>query len=160
MCNCVNVSIADISYLKTVLPETTEPEFFKYLANLDTRDVQVYAIEEGTVVFPKVPLLRIEGPLPIVQLLETTLLNLVNYARCVLLTQSSSLPLEQTELTNRLQPTRSWTNQPSSFQGLPSQPHFIFHCSSPGAQWSGLFQLVSISEWCVESYSCPCREHG
>ena len=64
-----------------MLPETTEPAFFEYLAHLDTKDVQVYAIEEGTVVFPKVPLLRIEGPLPIVQLLETTLLNLVNYAR-------------------------------------------------------------------------------
>lgn len=44
--------------------------------------VSMWAIPEGYVVFPKVPLLRIEGPLPIVQLMETTLLNLINYARC------------------------------------------------------------------------------
>ena len=73
--------IPDIAYLRTVLPPTTEPEFFEYLRNLNTSEVTLWAIEEGTVVFPKVPLLRIEGPLPIVQLLETTLLTLVNYAR-------------------------------------------------------------------------------
>ena len=31
----------------------------------------------------RVPLLRVEGPLIVVQLLETTLLNLINYARYI-----------------------------------------------------------------------------
>jgi nicotinate phosphoribosyltransferase len=38
-------------------------------------------LEEGSVVFPRIPLLKISGPLIVVQLLETTLLCLVNYAR-------------------------------------------------------------------------------
>jgi nicotinate phosphoribosyltransferase len=67
--------------LEKILPKGVEKEFFDFLAGLTTKDVTVYAVDEGTVVFPKVPLLRIEGPLAIVQLLETTLLNLVNYAR-------------------------------------------------------------------------------
>ena len=70
----------DIEYLKHALPDTTDVDFFEYLRNLTTKDVVVYAQPEGTVAFPKVPLLRIEGPLPICQLLETTILNLINFA--------------------------------------------------------------------------------
>ena len=69
--------------MREILPSYTDPDFFTYLADLTTQTVSVYAIPEGSVVFPKVPLMRIEGPLPVVQLLETTLLNLVNYARYV-----------------------------------------------------------------------------
>ncbi|XP_026475526.1 nicotinate phosphoribosyltransferase isoform X3 [Ctenocephalides felis] len=70
----------DIEYLRNTLPIAIEPEFFSYLRDLTANDVTLYALEEGSVAFPRVPLLRIEGPLIIVQLLETTLLNLVNYA--------------------------------------------------------------------------------
>ena len=72
----------NINQLATLYPHW-EIEFFDYMRNLDTSNVKVYAIKEGTVVFPRVPLLRIEGPLGICQLLETTLLVLVNYASLV-----------------------------------------------------------------------------
>ncbi|XP_017776136.1 PREDICTED: nicotinate phosphoribosyltransferase-like [Nicrophorus vespilloides] len=73
-------SESDIEYLRQTLPDTIDDEFFDYLSKLNTNDVTLYAVEEGSVVFPRVPLMRIEGPLIIVQLLETTLLTLVNYA--------------------------------------------------------------------------------
>lgn len=73
-------SHGDIEYLRRVMPPGTEPEFFDYLSKIDMNQVSVYAIDEGTVVFPKIPLIRIEGPLILGQLLETTLLTLVNYA--------------------------------------------------------------------------------
>ncbi len=76
-------SEADIDYLQTILPPYTDQEFYQYLRTLDTSKVTLYAVDEGTVVFPKVPLIRVEGPLPVVQLLETTLLTLINYASLV-----------------------------------------------------------------------------
>ncbi|XP_065347735.1 nicotinate phosphoribosyltransferase isoform X2 [Cloeon dipterum] len=73
-------SDSDIEYLRTTLPSSIEPDFYHYLRHLTAKDVKVYAVEEGSVVFPRIPLLRVEGPLIVVQLLETTMLTLVNYA--------------------------------------------------------------------------------
>jgi len=78
----LNFLHADITYLKATLP-TADPAFFDYLSNLTVDDIKIYAIDEGSVVFPRVPLLRIEGPLIVAQLLETTFLTLVGYASLV-----------------------------------------------------------------------------
>lgn len=60
-----------------------EDAFFDYLREIDCSDVEVYSIPEGSVVFPKVPLMRVEGPVAVVQLLETPFINLINYASLV-----------------------------------------------------------------------------
>ncbi|KAB5547822.1 hypothetical protein DKX38_011228 [Salix brachista] len=73
----------EISFIREILPGSCEDGFFDYLRGLDCSEVEVYAIAEGSVVFPKVPLLRIEGPIAVAQLLETPLVNLVNFASLV-----------------------------------------------------------------------------
>ncbi|PKI50166.1 hypothetical protein CRG98_029490 [Punica granatum] len=73
----------EISFIRDTLPPSCEDGFFEYLRGIDCSDVELYAISEGSVVFPKVPLLRVEGPVAVVQLLETPFVNLVNYASLV-----------------------------------------------------------------------------
>lgn len=68
--------------MKETLP-SVDPAFFDFLADLTADDITLYAADEGSVVFPRVPLIRIDGPLIVAQLLETTLLTLVNYASLV-----------------------------------------------------------------------------
>ncbi|KAI3722594.1 hypothetical protein L2E82_33634 [Cichorium intybus] len=73
----------EIAFVRECLSPTCEDGFFDYLDGIDCSDVEVYAIAEGSVVFPKVPLMRIEGPVAVVQLLETPFVNLINFASLV-----------------------------------------------------------------------------
>ncbi|KAL0431542.1 UNVERIFIED_CONTAM: Nicotinate phosphoribosyltransferase 1 [Sesamum radiatum] len=73
----------EIAFIKTSLPSSCEAGFYDYLRGIDCSDVEIHAISEGYVVFPKIPLMRIEGPVAVVQLLETPLVNLINYASLV-----------------------------------------------------------------------------
>lgn len=57
--NSFSFSPSDIAYLRTVLPKCEE-EFFVWLGQLDCRNVRVFALEEGTLCFPRVPLIRVE----------------------------------------------------------------------------------------------------
>lgn len=72
----------DIDYLRSLKNEINEPifeeEFFEYLLNMKF-SCDVDGVPEGTVIFPYEPLLRITGPLIQCQILETALLNLVNF---------------------------------------------------------------------------------
>ncbi|SDE99170.1 nicotinate phosphoribosyltransferase [Dyadobacter soli] len=56
--------------------------FIDYLRKMELQ-CSIDAIPEGTVVFPNEPLLRIQGPILQCQLLETPLLNLINFQSLV-----------------------------------------------------------------------------
>lgn len=72
----------DIAYLSTLQNSEAQPlfkkEFLHYLKNLRF-SCDVDAIPEGTIVFPQEPLIRIKGPLLQCQLVETILLNIINF---------------------------------------------------------------------------------
>lgn len=73
---------ADLDYLEVMKnPDGTpvfEPAFLDYLAQLEFT-CTIDAVEEGTAVFPNAPLVRVSGPLIQCQLLETPLLNIINF---------------------------------------------------------------------------------
>lgn len=66
----------DIDYLKTL--ELFDDEFLNYLIKFRFKG-KIYAMDEGTIAFPYEPMMRIEGGLFESQLIETTLLNIVNH---------------------------------------------------------------------------------
>lgn len=75
---------SDVEYLKsTPSLSKCDPGFWDYLLELDCSQVELEAMKEGTLAFPRVPLIVVMGPLGIAQLLETTLLTLVNYPSLV-----------------------------------------------------------------------------
>lgn len=75
---------SDIDYLRTQRGATGKRvfgnDFLKWLrANGSFESISIQAIPEGRVVHPNVPLAVVQGPLPIAQILETSLLNHLNY---------------------------------------------------------------------------------
>ncbi len=74
----------DIDYLKT-LPSLKhlDQTFFGTLSNLDLSDIEIWGVKEGEIVFPRIPLLQIRGPVLKAQLLESAFLNAVNFATLV-----------------------------------------------------------------------------
>ena len=72
----------DIAYLASLdAPgggKLFRPEFLEYLRTFKLR-VDIDAVVEGTIVFPHEPLVRVTGPIMDCQLVETALLNCVNF---------------------------------------------------------------------------------
>ncbi|WP_134159006.1 nicotinate phosphoribosyltransferase [Alicyclobacillus sacchari] len=66
----------DLAYLRSL--DMFSEDFLGYLRGFRFRG-DVYAVPEGTVVFPNEPLLRIEGAIAEVQLIESALLTFVNH---------------------------------------------------------------------------------
>lgn len=72
----LNFNDADIKYLDSL--NLFQKDFLEYLRGFRfTGDI--YAIPEGTVVFPMEPLLRVKAPIFEAQFVETALLNIINH---------------------------------------------------------------------------------
>ncbi|MHA1341321.1 MAG: nicotinate phosphoribosyltransferase [Promethearchaeota archaeon] len=69
----------DLEYLKTY---PLSDEFIDYLEKMENK-ITVYGIEEGRVVFANEPILQVHGPLIQCQILETILLNTINFPTLV-----------------------------------------------------------------------------
>jgi nicotinate phosphoribosyltransferase len=76
----------DVAYLAGLLgsdgTSLFEPAFLEFLRRMEFA-CDVDAIPEGTVVFPQEPLVRVKGPIYQAQLIETLLLNQINFATLI-----------------------------------------------------------------------------
>ena len=72
----LNFTYDDISYLKGL--NVFDADFLDYLSGFHfTGDI--YAIPEGTVIFPKEPIVKVVAPIMEAQLVETAILNIINH---------------------------------------------------------------------------------
>lgn len=69
-------SADDMEYLESL--NTFNSEFLEYLRNFRFKG-EIYAVKEGTVVFPNEPLVRVRSTLLEAQIIEPILLNFVNF---------------------------------------------------------------------------------
>lgn len=81
-CNNFTFNEDDLSYLGNMKNSDGSPvfvsDFLEYLKEMKF-SCDIDAVEEGTVVFPHTPMIRVKGPLIQCQLLETALLNIINF---------------------------------------------------------------------------------
>lgn len=66
----------DVDYLRTT--GLFDEDFLEYLKNFHFSG-DIYAIPEGTVIFPREPLVKVIAPIMEAQLIETALLNIINH---------------------------------------------------------------------------------
>lgn len=81
----LNFSYEDVDYLRGL--GIFNEDFLHYLSGFHFSG-DIYAIEEGSVIFPKEPLLKIVAPIMEAQLVETAILNIINH-QCLIATKAS-----------------------------------------------------------------------
>ena len=74
--NNLHFSQEDIAYLRTL--NLFDDEFLAYLAEFRFTG-EIYAVPEGTIVFPGEPLVRVKAEVAQAQLIETALLTIINH---------------------------------------------------------------------------------
>lgn len=73
---CLHFTYDDITYLRRL--KIFSDEFLRYLSGFHFSG-DIYAIPEGSVVFPKEPLIKVIAPIMEAQLIETAILNIINH---------------------------------------------------------------------------------
>ena len=74
--NNLHFSDDDIDYLRSL--DLFDEDFLAYLSEFRFTG-EIYAVPEGTVVFPMEPLIRVKAKLAEAQLIETAMLNIINH---------------------------------------------------------------------------------
>lgn len=72
----LNFTYDDVAYLRSL--KIFSDDFLHYLSGFHFSG-DIYAIPEGTVVFPKEPLIKVVAPIMEAQLIETAILNIMNH---------------------------------------------------------------------------------
>ena len=72
----LNFTYDDVAYLRSL--NIFSEDFLNYLSGFHFSG-NIYAIPEGTVVFPREPLIKVVAPIMEAQLIETAILNIVNH---------------------------------------------------------------------------------
>lgn len=75
----------DLNHLeKEIFKNEFDPEFFSvYLKNLKFRDIKIYSMPEGSIIFPRTPIMVCEGKLSTLHLLEPYILSCINTASMI-----------------------------------------------------------------------------
>lgn len=80
---------SDLEYLKET--QDYDDDFIDYLRNLELK-LTIRSMKEGELVFANEPILQVEGPLAQCQLVETTILNILNF-QTLLATKAARIKL-------------------------------------------------------------------
>ena len=75
----------DINYLCSL--KIFDEDFLEYLSNFKFSG-DIYAVPEGSLIFPREPLVKVVAPIMEAQLIETAILNIVNH-QCLIATKAA-----------------------------------------------------------------------
>ena len=81
----LNFSYEDVDYLRSL--GIFSDDFLHYLSGFHFSG-NIYAIPEGSVIFPKEPIVKVIAPIMEAQLVETAILNIINH-QCLIATKAS-----------------------------------------------------------------------
>ncbi len=81
----LNFSYEDVDYLRSL--GIFSEDFLHYLSGFHFSG-DIYAIPEGTVIFPREPLIKVVAPIMEAQLVETAILTIINH-QCLIATKAS-----------------------------------------------------------------------